>query len=278
MAALRDLLLNSKWMVKKEITEGKNSMWLQQPDIQIQRERSIDEVVPANQLLPHGKSADVSRTTQDLPQSSVVAAPDIDQGSGDDLIQCVKSRTDEMDIERNPCKSNGTADFRELNGQEKQQRVEGSTGRVRRCPNTGSIDEVVPANQLLPHGKSADVSRTTQDLPQSSVVAAPDIDQGSGDDLIQCVKSRTDEMDIERNPCKSNGTADFRELNGQEKQQRVEGSTRRIRRCPNTVMDVVRFQSTPMSSPLDEDDCNILRILMRTGVSFPPLVHKKPSV
>jgi hypothetical protein len=180
VAALRDLLLKSKWMVQKEITEAKNSMWLQQPDGQIQRERSIDEVVPANQLLPHGKSADVSRTTQDLPQSSVVAALDIDHGSDDDLIQCVKIRTDEVDIEHNSCK-------------------------------------------------------------------------------------------LKR-------TADFRELNGQEKQQRVEGSTRRIRRCPNTVMDVVRFQSTPMPSPLDEDDCNILRILMRTGVSFPPLVHKKHSV
>lgn len=180
MAAFRDLLLKSKWMVQKEITEAKNSMWLQQPDGQIQQERSTDEVVPANQLLPHGKGADVSRTTQDVPQSSVAAAPDIDQGSGDDLTQCVKIRTDETDIERNPSK-------------------------------------------------------------------------------------------LKR-------TANFEELNGQEKQQRVEGSTRRIRRCPETVMDVVRFQSTPMSSPLDEDDCNILRILMRTGVSFPPLVHKKHSV
>lgn len=141
-----------------------------------------------------------------------------------------------------------------------------------------STVEVVPANQLLPHGKSADVSRTTQDVLQSSVAAAPDIDQGSGDDLTQCVKTRTDETDVERTPSKLKRMASFEELNVQDKQQRVEGSTRRIRRSPETVMDVVRTQSTPMSIPVDEDDCNILRILMRAGVSFPPLIHKKHFV
>lgn len=149
---------------------------------------------------------------------------------------------------------------------------------VQQIQQEQSPDKIALANQLLPRGKSADDSRTTQDVPQSSVAAAPNIEQGNGDDLTHCVRIRTDETDIERNPNKIKRTANFEELNGQEKRPRAEGSTSRVRRCPKTVMDVVRSCSPRMSSPLDEDDCNILRILMRAGVSFPPLVHKKHSL
>ncbi|KAG0504138.1 hypothetical protein KC19_N017100 [Ceratodon purpureus] len=68
------------------------------------------------------------------------------------------------------------------------------------------------------------------------------------------------------------------ELHGQQKRQRREASPARIRSFPKTVMDVVRSRSRSLSSPLVDDESDILSIIMRAGVSFPPFVHEKRSV
>ncbi|KAG0581463.1 hypothetical protein KC19_4G253900 [Ceratodon purpureus] len=68
------------------------------------------------------------------------------------------------------------------------------------------------------------------------------------------------------------------ELHGQQKRQRREASPARVRSFPKTVMDVVRSRSRSLSNPLVDDESNILSIIMRAGVSFPPFVHEKRSV
>lgn len=67
---------------------------------------------------------------------------------------------------------------------------------------------------------------------------------------------------------------------GEQKRQRIETSTSpvRARSFPKTVMDVVRSRSRSLSHSLVDDECNILSIIMRAGVSFPPFVYEKRSV
>lgn len=65
------------------------------------------------------------------------------------------------------------------------------------------------------------------------------------------------------------------DMYGQRKLQRIEDSPVRTRIFPKTVMDVVRSRSRPLSDSLVDDECNILSMIMRTGVSFPPFVHEK---
>lgn len=68
------------------------------------------------------------------------------------------------------------------------------------------------------------------------------------------------------------------ELHGRQKLQRTEASPVRVRSFPKTVMDVVRSRSRSLPNSLVGDECNILSIIMRAGVSFPPFVHEKRSV
>ena len=68
------------------------------------------------------------------------------------------------------------------------------------------------------------------------------------------------------------------ELHGRQKLQRIEASPVGARSFPKTVMDVVRSRSRSLSNSLVDDECNILSIIMRAGVSFPPFVHENRSV
>lgn len=157
-------------------------------------------------------------------------------------------------------------------------------------------DELLPNDSPLPIDDSRD-SRSIEHEQQPEHQSSRDIplvEVHSGSLLSEKAQPLVD-FGTERTPLnseqmpRSNGDTNSlsesskrvhnaEEPNGHQKRQRVEASPVRNRSFPKTVMDVVRSRSRSLSNSLVDDECNILSIVMRAGVSFPPFVYDKRSV
>jgi len=170
----------------------------------------------------------------------------------------------------------------------------GLTGE--QTPQESGGDELLPTDSRLPIDDARHL-RSTEHKQQpehgsSRVIPLVEVHCDSGlsekaQPLVECgtgqTLSNSEQMQRGNGDPKPISEASKRvnwaeELHVQRKRQRVEASPVRARSFPKTVMDVVRSRSRSLSNSLVDDECNILSIIMRSGVKFPPFVFDKRSV